>query len=187
MPSICLNTAISITGLSRRTLWRRISEGRITALGVHGPGEETRLNLDDVLPLCSLPTGPDECEIIIKADQGDAIAQSDLAILLLMAERPADAIPWFTLSAKQFYPDAMRFLGRLYLSGEGAERNIDMGVMWLNHAAIKGHPIAQAFTLFLQSPKGQSLLQDQAALDTALDDIERKLILEKMAEIADQE
>lgn len=187
MPSICLNTAIAITGLSRRTLWRRIREGSISALGTHGPGEETRLNLDDVLPLCSLPTGPDECEIIIKADQGDAIAQSDLAILLLMAGRPAEAIPWFTLSAKQFYPDAMRFLGRLYLSGEGAERNVDMGVMWLNHAAIKGHQIAQAFTVFLQSPKGQSLLQDQAALDTALDDVERKVILQVLAETADPE
>ncbi|MBV5309709.1 tetratricopeptide repeat protein [Chromatium okenii] len=187
MPSICLNTAIAITGLSRRTLWRRINEGGVSTLGTHEQGEETRLNLDDVLPLSSLPLEPEDQAIIVAADQGEAVAQCDLAILLLNAARPTEAIPWFTLSAKQFYADAMCFLGRCYLSGDGVSRDADAGLMWLSHAAAKGHPLAQELMAFLLSPAGQQQRSagDLVALNAVLDDIERRILLQTIEETAD--
>ncbi|TCT20232.1 tetratricopeptide repeat protein [Thiobaca trueperi] len=187
MPSIRLSTAITITGLSRRTLWRRINEGGVSTLGTHEPGEETRLNLDDVLPLSSLPLEPEDRAILVAADRGDAVAQCDLAILLLNADRPAAAIPWFTLSARQFYADAMCFLGRCYLSGEGISRDVDTGLMWLSQAAAKGHPLAEDLMAFLLSPAGRQrrAAGDPPALDAALNDIERRMLLAALAETAD--
>lgn len=187
MPSICLNTAIAITGVSRRTLWRRINEGGVSTLGKHEPGEETRLNLDDVLALSSLPLEAEDRAVIVDADGGDAVAQCELALIFLAAHRPADAVPWLTLAAKQFYPDAMCYLGRGYLSGEGVPRDENAGILWLSQAAAKGHPLAQHLMLFLQSPKGQQWLatHEPKALDAALDAIERKAILNALQETAD--
>ncbi len=187
MPSICLNTAIAITGLSRRTLWRRIGDGRLSALGAHEPGEKTRVRLDDVLPLSCIPLEPEDQAVIVAADGGDAQAQCDLALIFLASNRPADAVPWFTLAAKQFHPDAMCYLGRAYLSGAGVARDAEAGLMWLSHAATKGHPLAQAVTRYLQSPAGQQRLaaRDPTALDAALDEVERQVLLKVMRETAD--
>jgi hypothetical protein len=187
MPSICLNTAIAITGLSRRTLWRRINDGDISTLGTHDHGGETRVNLDDVLPLSSLPLEPEDHAVIVGADAGDAVAQCELALIFLAADRPEDALPWMTHAAKQFYPDAMCYLGRWYLSGELVPRDEEVGLMWLAYAGAKGHPLGQALTRFLQIPGGQALraARDRAALDAALDRVESAVLLRTLQETAD--
>ncbi len=186
MPSISLNTAISITGLSRRTLWRRISEGCVSTLDTHEPGVETRVSLDDVLPLSCLPLQPDDHAVIVDADAGDAVAQCDVALMWLAAGRADDAVPWLVRSAKQHYPDAMCYLGRLCLSGEGIARDRDAGLMWLSHAAVKRHVLAPSLLAFLQSAEGQSCCQadDPSALNAALDDVERQILL-NLADTAD--
>ncbi|MBK1718642.1 tetratricopeptide repeat protein [Thiocystis violacea] len=187
MPSISLSTASSITGLTKRTLWRHIEHGSLSSISAREPGEKTRVRLEDVLPLACLPLEPEDHAVILEADGGDAVAQCDLALMFLAADRPADAVPWLTLAAKPFYPDAMCYLGRGYLSGAGVARDEEAGLMWLSHAATKGHPLAQALTRFLQSPAGQQRLaaQDQAALDAALDAVERQVLLKVMRETAD--
>ncbi|NEX23098.1 sel1 repeat family protein [Thiorhodococcus mannitoliphagus] len=184
MPSICLNTAISITGLSRRTLWRRIGEGGVATLGTHGPGEETRLSLDDVLPLSSLPLKQEDRSLILAADDGDAESQCCLALVFFTAHQPAEAVRWLTRAAKQLYPDAMCYLGRCYLSGEGIERDDDAGILWLSQAAAKGYPLAQQLMRFLLSPKGQQLLaaHELKALDAALDDVERQVLMKALVD-----
>lgn len=58
MASITLNTAMSLTGLSKRTLWRRIADGQLrvhdAASGGGGGSEHTRVLLDDVIALSPL-------------------------------------------------------------------------------------------------------------------------------------
>jgi uncharacterized protein len=73
----------------------------------------------------------------------------------------------------------MCWLARAYLSGEGVERHLATGLLWIDKAALKGHPLGQALHQFLHSPAGQELLhtQNHTALDTALDDIERQTLL----------
>ncbi len=187
MPSVCLNTAMSITGLSKRTLWRRIGEGRLTTRDTRAPGEQTRLALDDVLALSHLALGPQEHALIVAADQGERAAQCELGLLLLNANRAANALYWFDLAAKQYDPNAMCYLGRCYLACDGVEPDQDAGMLWIGQAAAKGHQIAQALMLFLQSPKGQQLLerQEPKALETALDAVEREVMLKALSETAD--
>ena len=44
MAYVALNTAVSITGLSKRTLWRRIADGQLRVHGIaSGAGEHTRV------------------------------------------------------------------------------------------------------------------------------------------------
>lgn len=73
----------------------------------------------------------------------------------------------------------MCWLGRCYLTGQGIDRNHDLGLMWLTHAAVKGHPIARAWVGFLQAEEGQRLLSapDGLALTQALDALERQVLL----------
>lgn len=57
MASITLNTAMSLTGLSKRTLWRRIADGQLRvhdAASGGGGSEHTRVLLDDVIALSPL-------------------------------------------------------------------------------------------------------------------------------------
>jgi hypothetical protein len=186
MPAISLSTASSIIGCSKRTLWRHIEQGSLAPLPVGEPGKPRRVHLEDVLPLCALPLESDAPAIIAAADSGDPLAQCELAILFLNARRPAEAITWFTFSAKQFYADAMCFLGRHYLSGEGVPRDEKAGLMWLSRAATREHPVARALIAFLQSPEGQRLeARDQVALDKMLDNIERRILLTALRETAD--
>ncbi|MBK1656212.1 hypothetical protein [Allochromatium vinosum] len=179
MHLISLNTAVALTGLTKRTLWRYIDSGRLTAAGPAEPGDKTRVRLQDILPLSHLAIDPEHHPIIVDADCGDPAAQCDLGILLLTADRPADAIPWFQSAANAFYPDAMCWLARAYLSGEGVECHLETGLHWLDTAARKGHPLGQVMQQFLHSPAGQELLhaQNHTALKTALDDIERQTLL----------
>lgn len=186
MNLISLSTAVAITGLTKRTLWRHIDKGSLSAASADEPGEKTLVHLEDVLPMSCLSVEPEDRAILVAADRGEAVAQCDLAILLLNADRPAAAILWFTLSARQFYADAMCFLGRCYLSGEGIRRDVDTGLMWLSQAAAKGHPLAEGQMAFMLSPAGRQLraAEDPTALDAALDDIERRILLQTLAETA---
>jgi uncharacterized protein len=187
MHLISLNTAAALTGLTKRTLWRYIDSGRLTVANPSEPGEKAHVHLEEILPLSGLTIDPEYHPTIVDADRGDPVAQCDLGILLLMNQRPTNAIPWFQRSANAFYPDAMCWLARAYLSGEGIEINLETGLHWIDTAAHKGHPLGQALHQFLHSPAGQELLhtQNPAALNKALDDIERQIILNTLNETAD--
>ena len=187
MNFISLSTAATLTGLTKRTLWRHIDSGRLTVANPNEPGEKAHVHLEEILALSGLTIDPEYHPTIVDADRGDPIAQCDLGIHLLMNNRPADAIPWFERSANAFYPDAMCWLGRAYLSGNGVELNLETGVQWIDTAARKGHPLGQAMHQFLHSPAGQELLQAQnyTALNKALDDVERQIILNTLNATAD--
>ena len=149
------------------------------------PGENTRVELDEILTLSNLPLEPEDHAVIVEADRGCAVAQCDLALLFLTSQRPTDAVHWFALAAKQSYPDAMCFLGRCHIAGEGVPRDVDAGIMWLRQAAAKGHYLAKYMLRLLISRIGRQLVDDDpAALEVALDDIERRALLSVLAETA---
>lgn len=187
MSSISLNTAASITGLTKRTLWRHIEKGSLSVVTAQTPGDQTRVYVSQVLPLSRLALGPEDDALIVAADQGDCEAQCDLGLLLLNANRPLNAVYWLNLAAKQQSPNAMCYLGRCYLACEGIPPDQKAGLMWIGQAAANGHLVAQALMLFLQGPKGQQLLErhEPNALDAALDAVERQVMLKVLGETAD--
>lgn len=184
MTYITLNTAVSITGLSKRTLWRRIADGQLRVLdAASGGGEHTRVRLDDVVALSPLRLEADDWALIAEADRGSAEAQCDLALLLLARNLPVDAVRWFALAAKQNYPEAMHQLGRCYIAGRGVAVNEALGVEWISRAAALGHSIARPMTRYLIDPARPPL--DAFALEARLDAIEREQVLAVLRETAE--
>ncbi|MCK7582519.1 MAG: hypothetical protein MZV65_47710 [Chromatiales bacterium] len=105
-----------------------------------------------------------------------------------MNHRPADAIPWFQRSANAFYPDAMCWLARAYLSGEGIELNLETGLHWIDTAARKGHPLGQALHALPAQPRRPGTPARPEPLppsNQALDDIERQTLLKALEATAD--
>lgn len=185
MTSISLNTAISLTGLSKRTLWRRIADGqlRVDDVACGGGNEHTRVRLEDVLALSPLRLDADDCALIAGADAGSAEAQCDLGLTLLAQNHPTEAVAWFTRAANQAYPEAMHQLGRCYLAGRGLEANEGVGIEWISRAAALGHRTARPMAHFLMDPSRPRL--DPAMLEARLNAIEREQVMAVLNETAD--
>lgn len=139
--AISLEAATSVTQLSKRTLWRRLSEGQITRQANDEDGR-AMLTFEDLVPMLCIPIAPEDHRLIIEAAAGDAEAQTDLALLFLDADKPGIGLSWLNLAADQGYPDAMHHLSRLYIQGNGPQKNDSLGLMWLAKAASLGHVIA---------------------------------------------
>jgi uncharacterized protein len=148
--AISLNTAIIVTGVSKRTLWRRVTDGQITRQDNDARGR-AMLTLANLVPMLCVPVAPEDYELLSKADAGDADAQNDLAQLFLDADRPDIALHWLQLAVDQEHPDAMHNLAKLHIKGIGVPKDETKGLMWLAKAASCGHPIASQQVAALQS------------------------------------
>ena len=185
MSFISLNTAISITGLSRRTLWRRIADGSLRQEGggrEMPPGAATRVALDDVLALSPLKLAAEDRALIEDADAGGPEAQCDLALLLLGQDQAAEAVAWLRKAAQNLYPEAMHWLGRCHVAGTGVAADEAVGIDWIAQAARRGHATAAHMLRFLEDPARPAL--DATALEAVLDGIEREVVLQTLTEQA---
>jgi TPR repeat protein len=140
--AISLDTAIIVTDTSKRTLWRRLSEGKIAREEDDERGR-AMLDFEGILPMLCVSIAPEDHELFFNADAGDAEAQNDLALLFLESDRPDVALHWLQLAVAQDHADAMHNLGRLYIKGIGIPKNDNLGLMWLAKAAAFGHVIAE--------------------------------------------
>lgn len=139
------DSAIALTGMSKRTLWRRLAEGALRKSAL--PETKTRLLVTDVLALAGLTDlawNEEMQAVLLQADAGEAGAQTDLAQWLMAEKQPAAAARWLQHAADQGYPDAMHCLGQCYATGSGLVRNENLAVMWIAKAAAAGHVIAAA-------------------------------------------
>jgi len=143
MPSISLQAAISLTQWSERTLRRRLADGRL--MYASSPDAyKTRITLESVKPYSCIPLDTETIALIKRADAGDAVAQTELALLFLARDKPHSAVYWLELAIKQNFADAMQVLGDCYLSGRGVLKDDNLALMWIAKAASLGHPIALA-------------------------------------------
>ena len=140
---VSVDSAIVITERSRRTWWRRISEGAVARVADDGRGRAL-VAWADVIPQICVDMDSEELALVLRADAGDASAQNDVSQCFSTAGKPKAALYWLQQAAQQDNADAMQGLGRCYLSGEGAPRDENLGVMWIAKAAAHGHVIAQA-------------------------------------------
>ena len=143
MSFISFSTAIELTERSERTLWRLISDGSVSRELANG---KAMVDLVSLRPYLCLPINDedDDLAMIHEADQGDAAAQTDLALLLLANGKQKGAIYWLELATKQDYPDAMNWLGRCYIEGNGVTKDVNTGLIWIAKAAAQGHVISKA-------------------------------------------
>jgi uncharacterized protein len=146
-----LAAAVHLTGQSERTIRRRIAGGLLTKIPDVAGDNRTMINFIDIAEQLIVPFSDEELQIVKNADLGDADAQNDTGLVFLAKSRLESAVAWFELAAKQGHPDAMHWLGKCYLEGNGVARNDDLGLMWIAKAAAAGHAIAQAQTEALRT------------------------------------
>jgi TPR repeat protein len=143
-PHISLAAAITLTGWSERTFWRRFADGSVDR---HVDGEKngkSMIVLDSILPHLSIPLTPEDVQLLLDADNGSAQAQSDMALLFLANAKPREAVYWLELAIKQGDASAMHWLGRAYVDGTGVPKDENLGLMWIAKAAAAGHVVSQA-------------------------------------------
>ena len=151
MDCISLNTVSSLSGLSKRTLWRRVADGLLRTQTL-GAGERTLVALDDALALSRLRLEPDDRELIREADAGNAEAQCDFALLFLAQNLPEEAVRWLEAAAHQNCPEAMHWLGRCHIAGTGVPADEKAGMEWIARAASRGHATAPHMIQYLTKP-----------------------------------
>jgi TPR repeat protein len=139
---ISLDTACALSALSKSTWWRRIAKGDFTRVADDARGRAMLL-WSEVAPHVCIAIAPEDQALVLQADAGQAEAQDDLGQLFSAAGKHQAAFYWFQLAAGQGQADAMQWLGRCYISGEGVKQDDNLGLMWLAKAAALGHEIAQ--------------------------------------------
>lgn len=139
---ISVQAVIAITGRSQRTWWRRIEDGTVCKLKPDTRGR-AMVALQDVLKLADCGVPPEDMNLLVKADSGDAEAQADIGEMFISTGQPDAGRYWLELAAEQGHPNAMQCLSHCYLSGAGVSKDEDMALRWLADAAIRGHVIAR--------------------------------------------
>lgn len=138
---ISLAAAITLTEWSERTFWRRFADGSVRR--ELETGGKSMVHLDSIDAHITIALAPEDMALVRDADRGDAAAQNHLALVFLESGKPRGAIYWLELAARQEYADAMHWLARCYLDGNGVAPDEHLGLMWLSKAAAHGHRISQ--------------------------------------------
>ena len=76
------------------------------------------------------------------AKQGYAPAQVRLGEIMDVSEYDKDAVDWYRKAAEQGDAAGEDHLGRMYIVGEGVEKNAEKALYWLKRAAEKDYPLA---------------------------------------------
>lgn len=139
---VSLGTAMVILRTSRRTLWRRVSEGEVRRVGEDARGR-TLLSAEDVAKLFGGPLEDDEVALFGAADADDGSAQNELGMAFAEAGDDELAVYWWGRAAELGDGDSMQLLGQAYASGTGVEKDEHLAVSWLSKAAAVGHAVAQ--------------------------------------------
>ncbi len=140
--AVSLATTIAITGLSRRTWWRRISASAVQRLENDARGR-TMLCWADVMPHICISINAEDHPLVLRADAGDAEAQNDIGQRFFVAEKYAIAHYWLQQAVQQDHADAMQWLACCYVAGRGVPKDDNLALMWLAKAAAHGSVIAR--------------------------------------------
>ena len=118
MDTLSLDASIAITGISRSTLWRRVTDGSI-GRGDKDGRSRAMLALGDVLPLVDVALTAEDVATLLRADAGDADAQADMGALFYVAGSHKAALYWLQEAAAQDNAEAMQWLATAYAAGSG--------------------------------------------------------------------
>ncbi|MDN4037577.1 tetratricopeptide repeat protein [Massilia sp. YIM B02443] len=143
MQFINIATAMTLTGWSERTFWRRFADGSVRR-DTNSAAGKSMVEFDSIKPHMLIPLGADDYPLVQAADGGNAEAQTDLALLFISHHKLKQGVAWLEAAVKQEHAAAMRLMGRCHIEGQGVDQDDNLGMMWIARAAAKGDPIAQA-------------------------------------------
>ena len=152
VPAFSLGAVMSMTGWSERTVWRRLSAGSILRADQPSSGSRVMVSWHSVEPHVRLTLDRDNRALLGRADAGDIESQNDIALVFMEHGMPVGAAYWLQQAARGGHADAMHWLGRCYLGGEGLAQDRNMGLMWLARSACAGHLISDALLGALCQP-----------------------------------
>ena len=141
MESVSVKTYANLMDVSERTVRRYISMSTIIFF-TDTVKNRVLVSMTEVKKNSLIPLSTADIDLIMKADDGDAAAQNDLALLFLEHSKPSMAMYWLTLAAKQNNSDAMQLLGDCYATGHGVEKDINEAILWVSKAATLGSVLA---------------------------------------------
>jgi hypothetical protein len=148
--SVSMSAASSLCGWSERTLWRKLAGGQLQ----RHAGQRARAGVAwlSLLPHLPFALEAEGLDLLRKADAGCVLSQSELALHLLDLRRNSCALHWLHLAAEAGQADAMHWLGRAYLCGDGIVAIRNLGLMWLARSAAAEHVISDALLSALSHP-----------------------------------
>lgn len=150
-PAITIDTAAALMGVSKRTLWRYLRDGKLSQPGSgQRAAGRTMILIEEVADKFFVKLMPgdgdpdtDDYALLALADQGDSDAQNDLALLFLEQQLYDFALHYFHLAIAQDHADAMHYLSDMYEKGTGVEQCSETALIWRAKAAAFGHEIAR--------------------------------------------
>ena len=102
-------------------------------------------------------------ELIEKAEQGHAAAQSNLGVMYTngqgVPQDDGEAVKWYRAAAEQGHAGAQSNLGISYANGQGVPQDDGEAVKWFREAAEQGHSGAQS-NLGVMYDRGLGVAQD---------------------------
>ncbi|WP_018158371.1 tetratricopeptide repeat protein [Thioalkalivibrio sp. ALE14] len=141
---VTLGTAMAVTGLAKRTVWRRVAGHPEWKKNMEEPLQRAQVALEALRhDLLLRVEGEDDLAMVVRADKGDADAMTDLALMLREAANAAAALPWLQAAAETGHPDAMHWIGRALVAGDGIPTDQAAGLDWIRRSAAAGHVISQ--------------------------------------------
>lgn len=147
---LSISAASSLCAWSERTVWRKLASGHL--LRRSPSGARAAIAWSSLLPHLAFSLDDESIDLLRKADAGCALSQSELALQLIAQRRMVCALHWLHLAAEAGQADAMYWLGRAYLCGDGVAADRNLGLMWLARSAADGHVISDAVLSGLWKP-----------------------------------
>ncbi|MBK5941249.1 hypothetical protein CCR96_18725 [Halochromatium roseum] len=101
---------------------------------------------------------------------------------MLELKRPRIARDWFAKAARAGHADAMCYLGRDLLLGDGGIYDQDEGMRWLHQADALKFPLAVALVEALHQPSGRDARRanEERVLRALIDKVERRVLREAL-------
>ncbi len=180
-PTLTLDTTALLAGVSKRTLWRRVQEGKLS-LAEHAPGRPARVGLAEAQRVSGVALPAEEQALLLAADAGDAAAGTELGLWFLAHGDVARGVAWLTRAADALEPEALYQLGRCHLAGVSVAADAATGKRLIAQAAGLGHRCAEAVLPLFHRPEAASWSPTE--WDAALDAAEQQLIAEVVATLS---
>lgn len=130
--------------LALKSIFTALSLSLLSPIALADNNEDAAISLPEEAPLAETS---ELKQLQEQATQGDAQAQSDLAILYLtgsdVEKNEGKAIEWFTKAAEQGHDKAQNNLGVIYGNGLGVKRDYKKAFEWFSKSAEQGNIGAQ--------------------------------------------
>lgn len=147
---LSIPSASKLCAWSERTLWRKLASGQL--LRYSRGGARADIAWSSLQAHLKFTLDADGLDLLRQADQGCILSQAELGLHLRHLRNHDCALRWLQLAAEAGQADAMHWVARSYLCGEGVAANRNLGVMWLARSAASGHAISDALLSSLSHP-----------------------------------